>query len=243
MTPSPAGVIAIIPARGGSRGIPRKNLRPVAGKPLIAYAIECALAVPSIARVFVSTEDPEIAATSETFGAEVIDRPPKLSGDTASSESAILHALDHLREVEGFEPHTVAFLQATSPLTTSGDVEGTLALLDEGADSAFTAVPFHHFVWKLDAAGNAIGVNHDKALRLPRQACEPQYLESGAVYAFRTPGFRLYRHRFFGRTAMYVTPASRLLEIDDWADLELAEALITNERLRSKPAGSVLLPA
>ncbi|HWR50105.1 MAG TPA: acylneuraminate cytidylyltransferase family protein [Bryobacteraceae bacterium] len=239
MTRPASGIVAIIPARGGSKGIPRKNLRLIAGKPLVAYAIECALNARLVGRVFVSTDDAEIAATSKAFGAEVIIRPAELSGDTASSEVALLHALDHLRSVEAVEPPAVAFLQATSPLTAPEDVDGTLEVLDAHvADSALAVTIFHHFLWKLDGTGNAIGVNHEKSVRLPRQACAPQYLETGAVYAFLVPGFRQHRHRFFGKTALYVMPSERALEIDDFPDLEMAELLVRRQEEKTHAAMS-----
>ena len=91
-------VLAIIPARGGSKGIPRKNLQLIAGKPLLAYTLEQAQHTPAISRVVVSTDDPEITEVAQRYGAEVVWRPADISGDLASSESALLHALDYLRD-------------------------------------------------------------------------------------------------------------------------------------------------
>ena len=97
-----ARVLAVIPARGGSKGIPRKNIRPIGGKPLVAWSIEAARASNRVDRVVVSTDDPEIAAVAHRFGAEVIDRPAEISGDSASSASRrLLHALDHLETCRG----------------------------------------------------------------------------------------------------------------------------------------------
>ncbi|TPW94057.1 acylneuraminate cytidylyltransferase family protein, partial [Schumannella luteola] len=107
-------VVAIIPARGGSRGVPSKNLRRVGGVPLVARAVESALAVAAIDRVVVSTDDPEIAEVARARGADVVDRPAELAGDTASSESAIDHTLETLAE-HGIEVGVVVFIQATSP--------------------------------------------------------------------------------------------------------------------------------
>src|SRR5262245_40854376 len=97
-------IIAIIPARSGSKGIPRKNIQPVAGKPLLAHSIEQAQQAATVDRVLVSTDGAEIAAVAQQYGAEVVWRPPELGSDTASSESALLHALDHLRDTAGAEP-------------------------------------------------------------------------------------------------------------------------------------------
>ena len=124
-------ILAIIPARGGSKGIPRKNLQPLAGKPLLAYTIEHARATPAVTRVVVSTDDVEIASVAQQYGAEVIWRPAEISGDTATSEAALLHALDHLRDNEGYEPDLVVFLQATSPLRRSDDIQRAVETLQQ----------------------------------------------------------------------------------------------------------------
>lgn len=223
-------VLAIIPARGGSKGIPRKNVRRVAGKPLVAHTIEQARHARHIDRVVVSTDDAEVAAIARQYGAEVIWRPDALSGDTATSESALLHGLDHLREAEGYTPDLVVFLQCTSPLTLAEDIDGVVqALLDEAADSALAVTPFHHFLWRRHDDGEAEGINHDKSVRLRRQDKEPQFLETGAVYVMRTPGFKAAQHRFFGKTALYAMPPERCLEIDEPEDLLVAETLMREQ--------------
>ena len=222
--------LAIIPARGGSKGIPRKNIRPLLGKPLIAYNIEQAQRARLVNRVVVSTDDAEIAAISRQYGAEVVWRPAEISGDTASSKSALLHALEHLRQAEGYQPDLLVFLQCTSPLTLAEDIDNTIqALLAAQADCALAVIPFHYFIWKPDESGDALGVNHDKRVRLLRQEREPQYLETGAVYVMRVAGFLDARHRFFGKTALHVMPAERRLEIDDPVDFEIAGVLIQEQ--------------
>ena len=228
-------ILAIIPARGGSKGIRRKNVRLLAGKPLIAHTIEHARQASSISRVVVSTDDSEIAAVSEQYGAQVVWRPAEISGDTASSESALLHALEYLQEAEGYEPDIVVFLQCTSPLTLPEDIDGTVqVLLDAGADSALAVTPFHYFLWRRDEHGDAVGINHDKRVRPLRQQREPQFLETGAVYVMRTEGFRKAKHRFFGKTAMYVMPPERCLEIDEPVDFIIAETLLRHRQQQMK---------
>ncbi len=228
-------VLAIIPARGGSKGIPRKNVRSLAGHPLIAHNIRQARQARLVNRVVVSTDDPEIAAVSQAYGAEVVWRPAEISGDTASSELALLHALEHLAQSEGYHPDLLVFLQCTSPLTAAQDIDGTVqALLDEAADSALAVIPFHYFLWRRQADGDATGINHDKRVRPLRQEREPQYLETGAVYVMRVPGFLQHRHRFFGKTALYEMPAERRLEIDDPVDFQVAEVLIRSQERASR---------
>lgn len=230
-------VLAVIPARGGSKGIPRKNVRPLAGHPLIAYNIRQARQAHLVNRVVVSTDDAEIAAVSQAYGAEVVWRPAEISGDSASSELALLHALEHLAQTEGYHPDLLVFLQCTSPLTAAEDIDGTVqALLDQQADSALAVIPFHYFLWRVQPDGNASGINHDKRVRPLRQEREPQYLETGAVYVMRVPGFLQQRHRFFGKTALYEMPAERRLEIDDPVDFQVAEVLMRAQEQDSMAA-------
>lgn len=227
-------ILALIPARGGSKGIPHKNIRLVAGKPLVAWTIEAARNARHPLRVVVSTDSPEIREVARAFGAEVIDRPAEISGDHVSSEIALLHALDFLSAAEGYRPDLVVFLQCTSPLTLPEDIDGTIdTLLREEADSALAVTRFHGFLWRMDESGDAVGINHDKRIRLRRQDREEQFLETGAVYAMRTAGFLKAKHRFFGRTACYVMPASRVLEIDEPDDLERADVLLRQRGARS----------
>jgi YrbI family 3-deoxy-D-manno-octulosonate 8-phosphate phosphatase len=227
--------LAIIPARGGSKGIPRKNVRLLAAKPLVAYAIENARQSRTVNRVVVSTDDPEIAAVSTDFGAEVVWRPAEISGDTASSESALLHTLECLRETESYVPELVVFLQCTSPLTLPEDIDGTVqALLDERADCALAVTPFHYFLWRQDQQEGGVGINHDKRIRPRRQDREAQFLETGAVYVMRTEGFLQAKHRFFGKTAMYVMPQERCLEIDEPVDFLLAEVLLRERQQQDR---------
>lgn len=225
----------MIPARGGSKGIPLKNLRTVAGAPIVVRAVRAASAAGTVDLVVVSTDDDRIAEASSSAGAHVVRRPAELSGDAASSESAVLHALDSLA---GPDPEVVLLVQCTSPFTTPADVDGTVAALErENADCAFTAALTHRFLWRRDSSGAASGVNHDPAVRLPRQQLEPEYVETGAVYAMRTAGFRATQHRFFGRIVMHEVQSWRALEIDEPEDLAVADALAARREL---PAQVVL---
>ncbi|MFJ9342875.1 cytidylyltransferase domain-containing protein [Streptomyces sp. NPDC101733] len=223
-------VTAVIPARGGSKGIPGKNLAEVGGVPLVARAVRACLAAAGVTRVAVSTDDGAIADAARTAGAEVVARPAELGTDRASSESALLHALDALEERHGEAVDVLVFVQCTSPFLTTSEVEETVAaVVRDGADSAFTAVPFHGFLWTADpdtGAGHlARGVNHDSAVRQRRQDRRAEYLESGAVYAMRAEGFRRHGHRFFGRTQLVPTAPERVVEIDEPGDLARARAL------------------
>ncbi|MGI6610578.1 MAG: cytidylyltransferase domain-containing protein [Limnochordia bacterium] len=222
--------LAVIPARGGSKGLPRKNVRLLCGKPLIAWTIEAAMQAETVRQIVVSTDDAEIAGVSQRHGAEVVWRPKEISGDTSPSEAALLHALDQLQVSEG----TLVFLQCTSPLMLPEDIDATVAALQH-ADAAFTATPWHRFVWKETVEG-ALPLGHSKGHRPMRQQREPEFLEVGAVYAMKVEGFVQARHRFFGRVAMHLVPPERSIEIDDETDFLLTEALMRQRLDRDKTA-------
>jgi YrbI family 3-deoxy-D-manno-octulosonate 8-phosphate phosphatase len=224
MSHQPAGVCAVIPARGGSKGVPRKNLRTLGGEPLVSRAVRTLSASSSIGSVFVSTDDAEIAAVASRAGARVVERPAGLSGDEASSESALVHALDHLAS-HGFAPEVTVFVQATSPFIRVSDVDRAVAMVraDE-CDVAFSAVPADVHLWRHGADGPE-GVNHDAAVRLRRQDRERQHVETGAFYALRTSGFREHGHRFFGRLRIVEVDPADAIEIDTEHDLAMAELI------------------
>ncbi len=224
--------IAIIPARSGSRGIPNKNIRPLLGKPLIAHSIETALQSKYVERVLVSTDSEAYAEVARQFGAEVpFLRPPEIAGDQSSSESALLHALEQLEQQGETLPEILLFIQCTSPLTRSEDLDRLVELLtSERADSAFTAVGFHAFLWKTLPNGQAEGINHDKSIRLMRQDRESEFRENGAVYAMRIDGFRKHQHRFFGKTIICEVPESRTWEIDTETDFRVIEFLMRQQQ-------------
>lgn len=227
LTPQPSCLV-VIPARGGSKGVPRKNLRLVGGIPLITRAVSAVRGAQTAIRVVVSTDDDEIANVAREAGAEIIIRPAAISNDTASSESVILHALDLLRETEGYAPDVVSLVQATSPFILPADVDGAIRPVALGeADTALVVTQFGRFVWRIDESGNAYGINHDKRRRLRRQEREPEYMEAGSIYVMKTDGFRTHEHRFFGRTAVHCIPEIRSMEIDTEEDLIMAEILAT----------------
>ncbi|MEU1050956.1 N-acylneuraminate cytidylyltransferase [Streptomyces sp. NPDC005876] len=247
-------VLAVIPARGGSKGVPAKNLAPVGGVPLVARAVRECVAARLVTDVVVSTDDQAIAAAARQAGAEVVLRPAAIAGDTATSEAAVLHAMDAHEALHGAPVDVVLLVQCTSPFLIREDIDAVAAAVAEnGADSAVTVAPFHGFLWRDgdDPAEGGHGVNHDKSYRPRRQDRPQDLLETGAAYAMAAPGFREHRHRFFGRTEPVRTDPARVLEIDDPHDLARARALaplldadLPHSRLRSSggtPIGA--LPA
>lgn len=219
-------VIAIIPARGGSKGVPGKNLRRIGGRSLIERAVDACRAARLVDAVYVSTDDAEIATTAEAAGASVIMRPAELCSDTASSESALLHALDQLLMV-GEEPEVVVFVQCTSPFIAPDDLDRGIELINHDfADSVFSAVATYDFLWRAAGSfGIVSGQNHDPAVRLRRQDRNPDFRETGAFYVMSVAGFRAVRHRFFGRTAVVQVPELTAVDIDHLNDLILAGAV------------------
>jgi N-acylneuraminate cytidylyltransferase len=214
-------IVAVIPARGGSKGVPGKNLRPVGGVPLVARSVRAMLAAELVDAVYVSTDDPHIAATARHEGAQVIDRPAELADDAASSESALLHALDSIHP----PADVLVFVQPTSPFIDPADVDQAIARVREGeCDVVFSAVPSHAFLWRMGDEG-ADGVNHDPGTRPRRQDRAAEYRETGAFYVMDARGFRNRGHRFFGRVGIQQVPELGSGEIDTLDDLALASAV------------------
>lgn len=218
-------VVAIIPARGGSKGVPGKNLRPVGGVPLVARAVHAAAAAEGVDLVVVSTDDGQIADVAIAAGARVVTRPAAIAGDSASSESAILHALEVLG-AEGVAVSTVVFVQATSPFISSSAIaQGVVSVATGGFDTAFSAYETYGFLWRRTRSGAASAINHDASFRPRRQDREPHYMETGAFYVFGAEAFRREKHRFFGKTAIIEVPESSAVEIDDLDQFAIASAI------------------
>lgn len=219
------GVIAVIPARGGSKAIPRKNLCTVGGVPLVARAITAAKGAPEVNRVIVSSDDPEILATAEAYGAEGLRRPDHLSTDEASSEAALLHVIQTLAEA-GERPEVLVFLQCTSAFTEAEHVSGLVRAIRGGAACALTVSPNHYFIWREGPDGFGVGINHDHTRpRQRRQDLPPEYRENGAGYSMRVDAFVKSGSRFCGPIALVKThlPA---IEIDEPADLLIVDAML-----------------
>ena len=228
-------VLGLVPARGGSKGVPRKNVRSLAGLPLLAWTAEAALGARALARVVLTTDDAEVAAVGRACGLEVpFLRPAALAGDAAPTLPAVQHALAHL-ESEGDQFDAVCLLQPTSPFRRSEDVDACVALLATGgADTVLSVLPVPaehnpHWVY-LRAPDGALRLATGEAAPVPRrQALPPAYHRDGAVYVTRRDvvmeGNSLYGARVLG----YEMPPERGVNIDtpdDWARAEaLAERL------------------
>lgn len=213
-------VIAVIPARGGSKGIPLKNLQTVGGVSLVARAVKAAEACQIVDRVYVSTDSDEIAFEAEKYGATTIKRPPEISGDEASSEDAIRHAIGSIENVE-----VVLFLQCTSPFTSPDDLSKAAELVTTGTfDSVLSVVEDHSFGWELQ--GEVLcPIGHDMKDRKRRQDLPIKFVETGAFYAFRSREFLQSGSRFHGRVGHVETEKYLNVDIDEPKDLVFANKL------------------
>ena len=221
-------VLAIIPARGGSKGIPRKNLKLLAGKPLLCWTIESSLGSSQIDVTVVSTEDEEIGRVAEEAGARVVWRPPGLASDEAATEPSLLHAVEEL-ERQGEHFGLVLLLQATSPLRSSAHIDQALKLYKAtGADSLLSASPCYHFFWKREDGQKGVSL-HDYRLRPRRQDKEPLYKENGAIYITTRDILMKEKNRLGGKIVIFEMREEDSTEIDDEFELALCEARLQEQ--------------
>ena len=218
--------LVVIPVRGGSKGVPRKNLRDVAGKPLVVWTIEQALAIttPGV-DVVVSTEDPDLAAIARRAGAEVIDRPAELAQDTTATEPVVLHAIETMT-ASGREPDQVMLLQATSPIRLPGTLDRALAeFAASEVDALVGVVEQPPFIWQSTPMGPFPSYPVDaRPRRQDLTAEQRRYRETGSVYVTRTAIYREHQNRIGGRVNLFVMAEDEGLDIDTELDLAVAAA-------------------
>ena len=227
-------VLAIIPARGGSKGLPGKNVKELCGKPLIAWSIEQAKYCNDIDRIVVSTDDEEIAEVAKKYGAEVpFIRPAELANDTASTVDVIFHAINWLKEYENYRPEYILLLQPTSPLRTVEDIRTAIQTLKDKDVRAVVSVceTDHHPWWSntLPEDGNMGNFIRLEILNKRRQDLPVFYQLNGAIYLADTD----YLHEcngFLGPyTFAYKMPKNRSVDIDSDLDFKLAKLLLEEE--------------
>jgi CMP-N,N'-diacetyllegionaminic acid synthase len=214
--------VAIIPARGGSKGIPGKNIMDFCGKPLIAWSILQAKNTPEIDNVYVSSDSSDILRIASNYGAETIVRPLDIAGDTASSESAIEHALSAITYPVGL----IIMLQATSPLRKPDDLSKAIKqFYQEGWDSAFSGAVLDDFlIWEKNQHDCFISINYDYLNRGRRQERQPQYVENGSFYLFK-PEILRQGNRLGGKIGVFLMDFWQSFEIDTPDDIRLMEVL------------------
>lgn len=219
--------IAIIPARGGSKRLPRKNVLPFLGKPMLLWTVEAARTSGAFERIFISTEDEEIAAIGTENGVEVLRRPEGLAADTATCANVCLHHLNELENL-GQSFDTLCCLYATAPLRTAEDIIATMRLLeDDGtgeADFAFAVTEYSHSPYQAliqDAVGYLsplwpVLVSHQSQI-LPKPV-----IGNGSTYAARVNAFRRHRSFYGPRLRGHTMPYARSIDIDTQEDLDIA---------------------
>lgn len=227
-------VLGLIPARGGSKGIPRKNIRPLCGKPLIAYTIEEGSKSGHIDRLIVSTDDEEIAEVARRCGADVpFLRPIEYATDTSRAIEVVQHALDTMESMDKTEYHCVVYLEPPTPLRTVQDIDTAIEIFDrEDPDSVVSVVEasqYHPILMKKIVDNRLECFCMEEPQGLPRQLYEPKaYMRNGAVYVIRRENIR--KGIFWGEKLVpYIMPVERSVCIDDIRDFYMAEAFMRNE--------------
>jgi CMP-N-acetylneuraminic acid synthetase len=212
--------VALIPLRGGSKSIPKKNIKPLAGKPLCAWVLEAATTAKLIDTVYVSTDCPEIAAVVQrlNLGVHIIDRPADIATDEASTEAVMLHFMEKVP----FE--LLVTIQATSPQLRAEDLDTALRRFErEGLDALLSAVRFKRFFWSDDA----IPINYDPLKRPRRQDFAGTLMENGAFYVTRRAIIEIYGCRLGGRIGIHEMAEESAVEIDEFSDWAFVEQLLT----------------
>ncbi len=216
--------IAIIPARGGSKGLPGKNIRLLAAKPLIAHSIESSLGASLVDRGIVSTDDDEIADIARGFGADVVMRPPELATDSAPTEPCMIHVVEEL-ERSGCSIDLVVLLQPTTPLRPAGLIDDCITTLRKSqSDSLLTVRESHYFLWERTASG--VTASYDPVNRPRRQDMRPKFVENGNVYVTKRDVLMNQKTRLGGKIEMVEMTPMDSLDIDSAMDFWLAEQAI-----------------
>lgn len=220
--------MSVIPVRGGSKGIPRKNVLPVGGKPLVVWTIQQALAVHGL-DVVVSTEDDEIADVARAAGAVVVQRPVDLARDETPTEPVVLDAIEQWTRQSAQRPEAVMLLQATSPVRLDGTLARAIAQFrDTGVDSLVGVVPCPPFLW---GTTNGETVPYwDFTRRARRQDMTEEqlrYRETGSLYITRTEIYERANNRLGGRIGLFVMDDVEGVDIDTMQDLGMAEATLS----------------
>ena len=229
-------VLALIPARGGSKGLPGKNLRLLAGKPLLAWSVEQGLATPEIARVVVSTDDPKVAEVARACGADVpFLRPVEISADDSPTSAAVLHALDFLA-AKGEEFDAVLLLEPTSPLRAKDDLSRAIGVLCEGWDRADSVVSVGAIHTESPFVAKTVSSDGLVVPLLPplgssrRQDLPTAYFPYGVAYLTKVKAFRAVPTFYQQRTLPFFIERWQNFEIDDAADFVCVEAVMRARR-------------
>lgn len=226
-------VLAVIPARGGSKRISRKNIRDFCGKPLLARAVEQAKAHPKITRVIVDTDSPDIAVLAEKHGAEVpYLRPAELATDTAKAADAILHILNFLKDKENYVPEHIVILQTTSPLRKSEDIDRCFECMEKGgADTVLTVCSTHPRLYYMDAEQNIILANGSETQSTNMQEWRSAYILNGCfVYIVKTEALLRENRIITERTKGVICDKWRSVDLDTPEEWVVAQLLFKHQK-------------
>lgn len=208
--------IAIILARGGSKGIPGKNIKKFNGKPLIFWSILQSKISKNISNTYLSSDSEKILKIGKKYGAIPIKRPKKISGDKAKSESAVLHVLNCLN----FIPDAVVMLEPTAPLRRTKDIDNSVEnFFLKKLDSGFSGAILEDFlIWKKNKKNKLNPINYNFRKKVPRQFRDPEIVENGAIYIFTPRAIKKYKNRFGGKIGFSENKKWQSFEIDDLDD-------------------------
>lgn len=222
-------ILAIIPARGGSKSIPKKNIIPVGGKPLIAWSIEAARKSKYIDKVIVSSDSEEILRVASKYGAEPIKRPAKLATDTALPEPVIFHVLDHLK-MEKYIPDIIVYLQPTSPLRSSEDIDNAFDVFLKNKGTALNSVyeveKNYLKTFLKNKHGFLVGAVNDKYPFTNRQKLPSLYMPNGAIYIIYTSVFKKTKMLFADKTIPFLMHGEKNIDLDTMEDLKKLRKII-----------------
>lgn len=214
-------VTTIIPARGGSKSIPKKNIIPFLGNPLITYSIYQSVNSSAINHTYVSTDHKHIAEISKNAGARIIDRPDELASDTASTEEVLLHGLKSIDSPDDI----IVLIQCTSPLRRKEDIAEAVRLVNQkGYDSVLTCCKDHSFYWELQD-DSAVPINYDPKKRKRRQDLEQRYQENGSIYVMKREVLEEHHCRLGGEIGIHEMPKEMSFEIDTPKDYHIVESI------------------
>ena len=228
-------VLGIITARGGSKGLPGKNIRDLVGQPLISYSIQAAQAASSLDRVVVSTDDDEIAAVAKEWGAEIpCMRPAEFAGDEALVYPALSHMAHYLEAQDGYIPDYIMLLQPTSPLRTAEDIDQAIAIAAErnadGVVSLWQAKSHPYWAREIDDQGVVKELAHKDGRYSRRQALPNSYTVNGAIYMAKRNVLIEQETFYTPKTYAYIMPPERSLDIDSAWDFHLVELVLNDSR-------------
>jgi len=223
-------ILSIVPARGGSKGIPKKNLTLLNNKPLLYYTVNASLNANHIDRTIVTTDNDEISNFAKKHGAEVIKRPKKLSDDKAQLEPVMEHVIKVLERNENYFPDILVLLQNTSPLRTATHIDEALDFFfTKKYDSILSGFKSHRFFWKMKA-DRVFPFNYNPKKRSRRQEISNQFIENGAIYITKLSSFKKSKCRISGKIGLYVMPEEISIEIDSKFELSLANFILKNQK-------------